>query len=251
VKAEVWILFPEAERATTAGFRRDLLERCQRRSWTLVQRPIRRFRDPSGRPLTVIDPNDAANLYRRMHRARLAVFLIGTAHVREDPSQRVRSLIPIERYIRYKSWFVKVDMKRIDDQLDSFQRWLQNVYCTDEHDPRCLPMHIFDAPADWKELHTIPGRKKFEDSFGPGSRRMDSRGLEWAQATARHGGREPLYVAGMELTLGFHWDLSRGRRKVRVCTSNEVWQLLPEGHLNVYPDGYIRKGSQSRRVWPS
>jgi hypothetical protein len=40
------------------------------------------------------------------------------------------------------------------------------------------------------------------------------------------------------------------RTATRVCTAHEVWSVEAHGHMNIYPDAYVRETQGARRKWP-
>ena len=63
-------------------------------------------------------------------------------------------------------------------------------------------------------------------------------------------GREILHVAMRELAQGFHWDVSHSASNARLGNSSETWRVNKGGYVNVYPNGHIRGGKGSRKVYP-
>lgn len=168
----------------------------------------------TGRRLQVMEPQDAGELYRLIHRYPTAVIQIGHPTVRLDPESEPseRNLISLERFVRYKAFFQmlgregpKID---VENFLSDFQNWLQRCSCDGERDAHCIPLHVFCPP------------KK-----------------------ARHG-REAAIVAGAILPSGFHWDVVSSRSDGRLCTNTEVWRFRRDSYCNVYPDAAVRQGQR-------
>lgn len=255
---DLWFFYPDSRQRAVTEVCERLRQECTDRGWRFQPRTIHRIRNDHGRPRELIDPEDAAALYRRMHRARVAVFIVGKAFVQSDPGRaqiRERDLLLADIFARHKAFLARVDLGRFRAQcaaeLESFGNWCATVECEDERDPRCLPLHIFDASRDHPSLKTVEGRQQFAEMYGKGRRRTDRGGMQWIRG-ARHG-RDTLHVAGYELTRGFHWDVSpAGRaRTVRISTADEVWEVRRGGHINIFPDGYVRGSRTAKRVWPS
>ena len=52
----------------------------------------------------------------------------------------------------------------------------------------------------------------------------------------------------MPLDDGFHWDVTTSRSPV-IASANTIWNVPSKGYLNIYPNGHIRHGKQSRSTW--
>ena len=254
---EVWLVYPAKMKTALKEARRAIGEECCRRGWRLQERHTKASLAPSGRALQLVARRDAIAIYRRMHRARVALLLLGQAMIPLDPSRKprgARHCVTLEKYARYKAFFVRADPSQPGGtylcHLQRFAAWCQTVACDGENDPRCLPLYVFDAEWNGKSrLDTLEGRTQFRFSYGRDSRRTDSRGFEWKPH--RHG-RDSLHVAGLYLSPGFHWDVSdvRGRKGAkRIYTAEGVWAIRPRGHVNIYPDAYVRNGAKSRMIW--
>lgn len=218
-----------------------------------------------GRPYELVESRDAAEVYAAVHRSRVLVLATCACFIRRDPSanpSRYRDLISLEGFIRYKADFGMIRAQRdIARFFERFTDWLSTQGCTDSHDPRVLPLHVFDNSTEWTDLNDPKAirdfvKRDFVKRFGPGSRRIDVADRSWGQAGALHGG-DVLTVAGLLLARGFHWDVLRGRGAEKIITSHEIWRLYNEkSYCNIYPDEYVREGSpraggMCRKVWPS
>lgn len=200
-------------------------------------------------------PRDAHELYGLLHRRRCLVLALTAAFVRADPSQtppRRRRAITVEQFVAHKA-AVKLVRGAADAQsaIEAFERWPGADECVDEADPRILPMHSFSHLAVYPPLNTSAFRDAFKRTYGGAARRQDTESRTWARAdrAAFHGG-EALTVALAGLQAGFHWDVTTTtRKKSRLLCANEVWRL-GRGHINVYPDGYVRSRSDAKKVWP-
>ncbi|MGC0337916.1 hypothetical protein RKD20_002950 [Streptomyces sp. SLBN-8D4] len=213
----------------------------------------------SGRPFNLVRIEHARDLYTQIHRIPvLAMSNIG-CFIRRDPSSvpvRKKQLISLEGFVRYKAHFrifrSPAECARFVDELGQ----LKASHCaTDVHDPRMLPLHIFDAEQEWEHLEDEAQLRDFRSLFGGGSTRLDRCRREWAKAKAMHGG-DALRVNSVEIPKGYHWDVTRRNGDERITTTHEVWKLPGSGsYCNIYPDGYVRPGqgsgkNKSRRVWP-
>jgi len=215
-------------------------------------------RAPNGRPVPSVAVEDARNIYRRAHMARVGVLVVDDAWVRRDPSHAPDlgpQANPLERFVRYKTYCACIPRARLEAEIDNalaaFLRWCEALVCYGEHDPRSLPLHVFQTDHG-ENLYHEEGRRRFAAEHGHSSKRRDGRRAMWKPALAqqRHGGADVLHVAGRALPLGFHWDVAPQRDAARICTANEVWQVEAYGHVNVYPDAHVREGKGARLVWP-
>jgi hypothetical protein len=206
----------------------------------------------------LLRPEDAAGLYREIHRTPTLVVAFAAAMVRRDPSRDPpvrRAALGLEEFVAYKAPFGLIrghtDPARI---VAGFETWLAGVHCDGDADPRALPLHVFDAGPRCPDLSAAEGAAAFAAQHGHASGRTDADGVDWRRADPRafHGGKA-LEVAGRVLPAGFHWDVSRRRGEVRLTTAEAVWKLAGKGtYLNVYPDAHVRapKDPRVRRVWP-
>jgi hypothetical protein len=256
MERQVWLFLPSDALRELSSTKDAMADACAATLCKHVVRYTERHRAPGGRPLPAVRVEDAANLYRSVHRAHVGVLVIGDVLVRRDPSQapalspRSRHLID---FVRHKAHCEVVAASRfgaaVATFLAAFLQWCTRVECEGEQDPRCLPMHTFEADPALPSLHTEEGRSRFAARHGSPTHRIDTRGLHWEPDGERHG-RDVLHVAGRELPRGSHWDITPERASSRVFTAHEVWRVDPEGHLNVYADSYVRQGTRSSREWP-
>ena len=239
MKFEVWVVFPEAKRSATSEVRDRLRKECRNRSWWIQERPSRARRF-NGRPVQLLSGRDAANLYRRAHRARVALFVAGRPLVplTPDVTIRIERTVPLIRFIRYKAHArplptVTADVSR---QLDSCEAWHRSTKCEGGRDPRCLPLHVFASQRT--DLDERTQRQAFDGSHGTGACRVDNRGLTWRLDPKNFHGRERLHVAGCELPSGFHWDVSVPNGPRELATGTEHW--LVSRYINIAPDAHFR-----------
>ncbi len=266
-KAQVWLIIPEQESNPQLDLREEVLAATSGRG--LSPPRVRRSRacrvlggPEKDRRFHLLDPRDARDLYSAMHRTPVLVLATASCFIRQDPSAepvRKKSLISLQRYCQYKAPVGIVrgpgDPRRL---FDDFDRWLANVSCgscAGSHDPRALPLHVFDPSRDWSELDDVRTRAIFDARCGIASKRTDSGRRVWTPVKREGHGSDTLIIAGTALPKGFHWDLNRGRRgQERLATSYEVWKLgHAQAYCNIYPDGYVRglKQKGARRVWPA
>ena len=242
---EVWLFGPPGGGLTNLMWRMVEAE-CSARGWSAVLRRTHKRRTSEGRPIGPIDNQDATNLYRRIHRLRVGVWQIGRAHAPIKPCPRpvMNDYVEISRFVRHKAFHCRLPTTGLDGEwrssLAAFDAWLQQVSCEGEGDPRCLPFHAFGTDFEIDRLGTAGGDAEFARAHGPQSARIDSNGLLWNRPRGAFHGGETLHVAGRDLVSGFHWDVSSGGTRKRLTTTKDVWEIGPNGHLNVYPDQHVR-----------
>ena len=234
---EIWVVFPDTERASTAAVRSQLRNECRNRSWQM-QEKVSRVRRVNGRPLQLVTAIDAVNLYRRSHRVRVAVFFTGKPFVPLSPDARaVRYRQSLASFVRYKAHArqLPVEPTDVSHHLDSFEESCGEMGCEGINDPRCLPFHVFTTQC--ADLDEQQQRRRFSEVHGAGARRRDGRDLTWRLDQAFHG-RDKLHVAGFELPPGFHWDVSVSDSPKTITTATERWWVSQ--YINVAPDAHLR-----------
>lgn len=246
---EVWWLSAVRDRRAPDELT-ELRQQCRDRGWGVRTAAADIRRDSAGKSVTVIAPDVAMNLYKRIHRANVCVLATASIKVRLNPTRydiHQKWLVGVDRLIRYKAYYRRVTEFRAA-LLADFGNWLDADRCDDERDPRVLPLHTFCPQTDCVDLNTSVGRDRFDRRFGPPADRRCEQALRWIPDPSHHGGgREPQYVSGLELTPGLHWDVT-GRRDANLLTLVDVYKLPRSSHANVYPDGYIRPGGNAKRV---
>jgi hypothetical protein len=206
--------------------------------------------------MNVLDPLDASNMYRDMHRASTIVCAFASALVSRDPSREPpnRNMArTLEEFVAYKAAYGLIrGAGEVSELFDEFEDWRTGVHCSGPADPRALPLHVFDPGAKALDLSREGDARRFAQRFGRSSRRQDDSGRIWQSGVAH--GQEALRVSGLELPAGTHWDVSVWRDSTRVANAREVWKVARGSYVNVYPDEHIRKpvarrGRAARRVW--
>lgn len=250
---ELWLFRPENISSVVSRVKRIILEECEKRQWSFQDRPTHPIK-LGGRPIGQIKPQDATNLYKRIHRARVGVLQIENADVPTQPQPRntPTDYITLRRFVLHKAYHNRLPNESLEDawvsSRDEFLAWVAGIYCGNEGDPRCLPFHVFDTRFNLENLDGRDGRQRFAEIHGAQSSRSDEQGFKWVRGMFH--GREALQVAGLDLATGFHWDVS-GKPRQRIVTTSDVWQLKPKGYVNVYPDGHIRGNTEgANRVYP-
>ncbi len=207
-------------------------------------------------PIEFLEPQDAYDLYQRTHRWRVLVVSFTRVYVRRDPSRDPvvrRAALELGSFVEHKA--VNSLARSEAGLIETLQRFMAPTAptCAGEDDPRCLPLHVFAVDRVWSALSEQGGRDVFSKLHGGPRSRVDSESKRWARATrAAYHGTERLTIAGHDLAPGMHWDVTSERRPARLTTSKEVWEVpsASHGHINVYPDAYVRPGSGARLLWP-
>ena len=197
---EIWVVFPDRDRAQTAPIRDNLRRECLRRGWGLQEKRSIGTR-VGGRPLQTLSGEDAVNLYRRSHRARVGVLFAGRPAVLPRPGKPRRSekTINLATFLRYKAYAARLPATPacLSSYLDAYESWCQDTGCENDHDPRCLPFHVFAS--EQTDLDTSEERQRFNAMHDPGGRRRDERDFTWCLGPRPFHGREVLQVAGYTL----------------------------------------------------
>ncbi len=224
-------------------------------------RPTSSDRSARGRRIQIIDPQDAVNLYQRLHRACTAVLSIQPPGapgpvVCTRPDRRhalvARAVRSLRLFCAYKAFFRKLsDPLRPAGWVAQFIHWCGCVGCAGDHDPRVLPLHVF-MPTSLRclrDLRDAPGRVAFEAQHARGAGgRYDRAGLLWEHAHEQHAVQpnDHLTVANTPLTPGMHWNVQAGGRRARIHTPMAEWEFTK--HMNVYPDAKLRGTDGARRL---
>jgi len=240
---DVWIFFPQMRRSATAATRNSIRRLCHERGWQVQERPSREVHvGQSGRRRLILGGDVGHALYRRMHRARVAILCHVTPQVCLHPNEAEAvnrgHLMGLGRYSRYKAFFFALDLEegKADAWIAPFVRWCTVSSCHNEYDPRCLPLHVFDA-AEFA-LDGAKGRRDFDRVYGGGTARTDQQGRPWRLNPSAYHGREVITVAGCTLPTGFHWDVSgRAGRATLIRTGAAVWRVVT--YVNVCPDAHV------------
>lgn len=248
--ADVYLFISQRDLAATNALRDSVKKICLERGWNFQPRTVKPARTPAGRPILPISTPDAVGLYPRSHRSRVATLVLGTDPVvplRPNAIEaiRYRDTIPLRQYLDYKSCWIRVPNDPENHTWAGvFEGWCERIECDDEHDPRCLPFHIFNG--DGANLGDNATRHAFNVRYGAGARRTDETPFEWVLGPRDYHSNEVLTIAGYICRPGFHWDVSREQRW-RISTPAGVWE--GKGHVNVYPDAHIRlRGNNAKKT---
>ncbi|WP_409141897.1 hypothetical protein [Cellulosimicrobium sp. RS] len=243
----------------------DRLQRWQARhdlvTFRVLRSQERRLTQDGGRrrPIEVLHPLDAHELYQSIHLERSCILSQGKIFVLRDPRRdppTKRDCIPLSEFVSHKGNFGVVEDGRdpvAQAELLLAERWTD---CAELKDPRIIPHHIFGSRVQPSELIDETGRMRFR-------RTHQVRGGVWESPTAgtwkpadpreRHGAagaqRSALYVGEFELPGGFHWDATNNSSATTVTNSRAVWKVERHGYLNIYPDAHIRHGGRAKEWW--
>jgi hypothetical protein len=249
MSVDVNLFFHREHGDPTSVLRKHVADVCKEHEWNFQPRLVRILRSPAGRPVPLVERDVAAGLYPRVHRSRVAALVVGrdprvALHPNEREALRLQVHIPLRRYIAYKTCWIRIPN---DPENHSWvgvvTGWSERIECDGEHDPRCLPFHVFLG--DGANLQDAERREAFDRQYGTGADRVDENGSRWLLNSHDFHGTESLQVAGYELRRGFHWDVTA--RQWRISIPVGVWQVA--GHINIYPDAHLRfQGSNVRKL---
>ena len=249
---EIWVFYPGNQRESVAKAIRVIKDTCADRCWEIQERHVQLVKI-NGRPLGKLKPEDAINLYKRIHRANVGIWHFGETHAprKPEPDDKIKDYIDICAFVQHKAFRCRVQNSNFSEQwgtsVAEFETWLNEIHCENESDPRCLPAHLFNMKSDSEDLTTPEGRAQFTLNYGNQSARTDARQLVWKRPLGAFHGREILYVAGCELARGFHWDVGAGRNGGKIVSAQGVWRISSNHYVNVYPDAHIRSGRGAAR----
>lgn len=254
---QVWIIAPEAKHETEAQaeLHGEIRRLAEADGVTVIVRTAKKYVFRGGpdahQRFDLVTSRDAFDLYQAIHRRNVLVAAVSACAIRTNPDEdplRIRHARRLEDFVRYKAAFALLrgpgDPKRL--YADFMGHSPQNL-CRNSHDPRVLPLHVFDQEVTWTDLHLVTGSQHFDEYYGQGTSRSDSAGRRWSPAPLGHG-QDTLVVDGLTLPRGFHWDVKRGTARERLVTSHEVWKIHKGGYANIYPDAYVRT-ERGHVVW--
>lgn len=256
---EVWVVYHDKEKAPLGTTRQQIKTECGRRGWQFYERATSTLWDYSKEHTRNILPStDATHIYRRLHRAKVAILAFTNAHVCLIPVPDYApvhgDIITLYKFCLYKCFYEsassskKWSVQDAQEFSERFESSCSTVKSEGERDPRCLPLHVFKARGGMN-LFDVADRRTFDAEYGAAPSRTDAEGRIWDLDPQRFHGREVLHVAGAELRAGYHWDVEPGRGFCFVTTTSEVWKV--ERYVNVGPDAHIRgEPPHARRVYP-
>lgn len=246
---DVYLFFHRKDHDVTSALRKHVENVCGARGWHYLARSVPTIRTREGRPVPLVARDFAAGLYPRVHRSRVATLVVGRdprvpLHPSEDEALRLGRHVPLRRFVEYKSCWIRIPNDPTNDSwVGEFAGWSERVECENDRDPRCLPFHVFSG--DGSDLQVADRRRAFDERYGSGADRVDEKNSRWILNPHDYHGMESLHVAGCELRKGCHWDVTA--EDWRISTPVGLW--LVDGHVNIYPDAYVRARSSSvRRV---
>ncbi len=246
---DVYFFTSQRDSTSTNQLRDSYRRVCAEKGWNFQPRPLTPMKTPAGRPVLPVSIADAKGLYPRTHRARVATLVFGSDPVvplRPDLMEAIRyqRTVPLRQYLDYKSCWVRVPVDPTNlTWVGVFEARCNSVECEDEHDPRCLPFHVFSGEGEG--LRSVERRQAFNERYGAGARRTDDSSLGWVLEPRLFHGTEALTIAGYACRPGFHWEVSGSQW--RLATAVGVWE--GKGHVNIYPDAHVRtKGNNVRKI---
>ena len=236
---EIWVVFPDTDRARTARIRDDLRRECRKRAWRVQEKASIETR-VDGRRLHFLSGEDAVNLYRRSHRTRVGVLFTGRPVVLPRPGRagRAEETIALATFVRYKAYAARLPVTPdcLSSCLDAYELWCGEIGCENYNDPRCLPFHIFQSRH--ADLDTPGERHRFNNTHDAAGRRRDDQDFLWCHGPGPFHGRDVLHVAGHALPPGFHWDVSVQGNAKTITTPTERWEI--SRYINIGPDAHAR-----------
>ncbi len=251
MSVDVNLFFHKENFESTQALRRHVADACKDRGWNFQPRSVHSVRSPSGRPIPLVARDVAVGLYPRVHRSRVATLVIGrdprvALHPRQADVLKFDIHVPLRRFVAYKSCWIRIPNDPTNDSwIGMVTSWDKRVECDGEHDPRCLPFHVFSG--DGADLQKIDRRQNFDQQYGIGNDRTDEKSSRWVlNPHDFHSKESALHVAGHMLRQGFHWDVTANKWKI--STPVGLW-WVKSGHINIYPDAHIRpRGSNVRKL---
>ena len=209
------------------------------------------------RRINILEPADANELYRDLSLRKCYVLSRGSVFVLYDPRRdppAKRDCFPLQRFVEHKAVY-----RTFEDGVDAaaeLRRMMATGMpsdCVSYHDPRVLPLHVFDRKADGSKLDTEDGRSAFHWTYAIRGSWLSAVTGTWrpAAAGARHGlagpSGEALRVWDFMLPMGYHWDANAGRQRRTIVATACVWRVEQRGYVNIYPDSHIRSGAGAKR----
>lgn len=262
---QVWLVMTEKDSREQDALRLAAEQETRAQGWDLRIRRSASQRVLGGqdkdRPYRTLSPRDARDLYQAAHLRPCLVLATHACHVRADPSHdsaALRELIGLGRFVQYKcSYSLVRGAAQAREAVVGFTTWPPPDACHGHHDPRGLPLHVFDPAVEWVGLDSLDVAEVFDRQYSLRSgSRVDLGGHLWEQPSARHGAagadRAALVVAGTRLPQGYHWDVQRARGRGRIVSESAVWLLTPQNaYINAYPNGHLRGETArgARPVW--
>lgn len=223
----------------------------EQHGWQIQPLPIVRAASDSGRTMWLLGRRAASELYEELNRQPCVVLASKEVYVRSQPQPplRDRHVLALARFCRYKALVQKVlfDEPTVE-WVENFITWMESQGCEGYRDPRCLPLHMFSSSRTPDgSLAQVAGRTTFERQHRNRTGRRDDKGRQWQDSSNALHGREQVVIARCDLPIGFHWDVQP--HGTVISGSDAAWRLT--GHLNIYPDGFVRKGAQAKLMWSS
>lgn len=240
----IWLVFRRTDRTATSEVRQQFRRLCIDRGLDFQERPTEPATLFEGRRCGLLSADAAFELYKRLHRPRVAVVSLDpdpwvSLHPDARLAIRLERLQRLSEFLQYKCLYE--GMSTQGDPAAVVHRaaeWTKRSDCDGDHDPRVLPFFLFKSSTEL-DLTIDSDRENFSALHGSPARRTCSRNLTWeVNANAFHG-TETLQVAGTSLRRGFHWDVQVGRSAgVNITTLDAVWNV--SRYVNVFPDGVVR-----------
>ncbi len=254
--SEVWMFFPAEKRSDTATAREAIRRECKARTWNFQERGVRKVPNGLGGFVRIVESRDVVAIYKRMHRARVAVLHIDRPRICKissvDRAIRRNETMSLSNYCRYKAFKESAQPNHdfAPEWIPNFELWKATDHCDGDNDPRCLPFPIFDADDTYKTLDDLAGRQRFEGNHhSRGRGRQDQRELCWELNPNDFHGHDQLNVAGKMLSRGLHWDVQNDRRGRPITIDAPLARWVVYRYVNIFPDGAIRGAPPNAKMF--
>lgn len=245
---DVWAIYPVNSGGTTRSARNNLREKCKTFGWNFQEKASSIIKvNPFGRTRQILPGTEVTAIYRRAHRARVAIIVFAQTYVCLHPHQheavRRNLLVRLPGFFEYKCF-----IELLDDEMGCTPEWIDGFAdrfgsvplspaCEGARDPRCLPLHVFSNKGA-HDLSQTAGRIAFDNVHGLGGHRTDQDGRKWRLNPHAYHGQDQLHICGTPLPQGCHWDVEPGGKSTLVVTTSDVWIVYR--YVNIYPDSHVR-----------
>src|SRR5216683_1779284 len=153
------------------------------------------------RPMFLVAPEDAFNLYRRAHDLKVGVLGLGETFVCIEPRTTAGPCLALWQFVRYKAqWMgtIGLDPSQAGKPkvavpytatLDAFDRWPWPQACDGPSDPRILPLSVFLGLVKAEDLgiRQVAFSSTVNTAAEPGSIRVNGTGDKQTTFTPQFG----------------------------------------------------------------
>ncbi len=252
---DLWLVLPPPPQPPAVGrLARDLRTAAAAAGISNLSEVVAHRQREAGRePFLVLSAVDVCRLYRRAHRARVAVVALAGARVQRDASERASRTgsEPLESFMQHKVLYrLATRPVEVPTILRDMSTWYSCTQCEGQNDPRCLPRQVYRDESGLP-LNSVEERRVWEAAQRKGAvakathARIDGHGRVWQRG--EYHTLDLLQVAGATLPVGMHWDVQFTRQD-RVSTGWETWTFGLRTYGNIHPDAYVR-GKQGSKIY--